>query len=156
MKKIIIIIAAVLVLSLCSCLTMQKEDVEAFQVVAEAAGTRDELYSRARSWFVDSFVSSTAVIEQDDKDGYIIKGKYVDSVQRNIFCTVEIESVITVEIKDGKARLTISAPLSVTAVVDYSRTPTALSKSEVEAINRKRQELFDSFKDFLSTYREDW
>lgn len=156
MKKITIILATILVLSLCSCLTMQKEDVGAFQAVADTGGTKDELYSRSRSWFVESFVSSDAVIEQDDKDGYIIKGKYTDCVQRNVFCTVEIESVITVEIKDGKARLTISAPLSVTAVVDYSRTPTALSKSEVEAINRKRQELFYSFKNFLSAGREDW
>ena len=159
MKKTAIVLAVFLfvVLTLTSCLTMKKEDVGTYQQIAEfPEQTREELYSRARSWFVEAFVSSDAVIEQDDKDAYILKGKYTDSVQRNMLCEVDIESVITVEIKEGKVRMTISEPLKAIAIVGTDRSSTDLSSSEVEKINEHRQALFESLKTYLSSEVEDW
>lgn len=159
MKKTVLflVLAVALLLTSCASLSMTAEDVGVFQKVATFEGqTEDELYTKARSWFVESFVSSESVIEQDDREAHVIKGKYVTTVDRNALCEVETESIITVEIKDGRARMTISTPISVYGIVGVQRSVTNMRPSEVAEINTKRQALFDSFVQYLSAEKEDW
>lgn len=159
-KKTIIGIILLLALMLTSCATLSKtnEDVGVLQEIATFEGqTEDELYTKARSWFVESFNSSEAVIEQQDRTEHIIKGKYSDKVARNMFCNLIYESIITVEIKSERVRFSVSAPINAYTQTGADRlSADKYTTAEVEEINIKRQALYESFKSYLSTEREDW
>ncbi len=159
MKKIVIIaiLFVALLLTSCTSLSMTKEDIGTYQEVVEVEGaTADELYQKAYSWFVASFVDADAVLEQKDKDAHILKGKYVESIDRNLMCELETESVITVELKDGRARFSISAPIRLSAKVGYDRIGTKLSQKEVEKFNLERTKLFSRFLLYMLSPQEDW
>lgn len=159
MKKLILCLVAVFcVLTVISCTSLQSADIETFQEVLTADGmTRDELYNKAQAWFVDSFVDSSEVIELQDKGSGIIKGKYTMTIPRNAMCELVLESVITVEVKDGKARFTVSAPVNGYGRVGYERIAiTGYTTDEVERINISRASLFESFKMYIVTAPEEW
>lgn len=160
MKKSLLLTAVLIaIVLLSSCETMLYEsDIGTFQQVAEFNGqNEDELYTKARSWFVEAFVSSEAVIEQQDANSHIIKGKYSTKMARNLMCDLIYESIITIEIKDGRARFTVSAPVSSYSQVGYDRTSTnGYTPKEVERINKERQTLYNSFKAYMQSEKEDW
>lgn len=160
MKKVglsAIVLLCVLLL-VASCVTIQSDKIEEYQQVAEFEGmTKDELYTKAQSWFVETFNDSKEVIEVKDENAGLIKGKYALTIRRNTMTELILESVITVDIKDGKARFTISPPVSSYALVGYNRTVVSgYTKEEVEKLNISRASLFDSFKNYLVTAPEDW
>lgn len=159
MKKLILLIIAVFcVFAAVSCTSLQSVDIGTFQeVLTVNEMTADELYNKAQAWFVDSFVNSSQVIELQDKGSGVIKGKYTMTIPRNAMCDLVLESVITVEVKDGKARFTVSAPVSGYGRVGYERIDiTGYTASEVERINISRASLFESFKIYLATTPEEW
>lgn len=159
MKKVIIFIVAVFcVFTAVSCTSLQGADIGTYQEILTADGmTGEELYSKAQAWFVDSFVDSSDVIELQDREAGIIKGKYIITIPRNALCKLILECVVTVEIKDGKARLTVSAPVSSYAQVGYNRTGvTGYTAGEVENINAERQALYESFKNYIISPSAEW
>jgi hypothetical protein len=68
--------------------------------------SKQELYLRAREWFVNSFKQSNSVIQMDDKESGTIIGKGNTSISVNsMFGSVEygfIRFTVSVYIKDGK------------------------------------------------------
>ena len=83
-------------------------------VSVEGVGA-DDLYSRAREWFVESFADSESVLEIEDSDSHVLMGKGMFNYRSCIFSgTVKggyagrIRFTIRVETKDGRARLTLS------------------------------------------------
>lgn len=161
MKKSLLLTAVLIVaLVLTSCATIDKtsEDVGVLQEVITYKGqTEEELYTKARSWFVEAFNSSESVIEQQDKESGIIKGKYTDNVARNAFCDVVYESVITVEVKAERVRFSISAPLNAYTVTSRDKFSTdKFTASEVDKMNISRQVLLENFKEYMSTEHEEW
>lgn len=103
MKKVEKLLALVFILFiLTSCTTyMSKDELITQETIVNVPGnSKDELYVKALSWMVDCFESSPDVIEYNDKEAGIIKGKYTISTP---VCT--FKGVITIELKDEKARL---------------------------------------------------
>ena len=84
------------------------EDIVSIVEVPDASSA--DLFVRANTWMVDAFKSSESVIQYSDKEAGIIKGKFVmDNMPIAGFgVSGTIESTITIETKDGKARITIS------------------------------------------------
>jgi len=70
---------------------------------------KDRLFVLANSWAVDAFVSAESVIEFSDKEAGIIKGKYTISFWGDIQ-SYYVRSTLTIEVKDGAARITIADP----------------------------------------------
>jgi hypothetical protein len=66
-----------------------------------------DLYVRANLWFVDAFRSAKSVIEYSDKESGIIKGKYSFLTSTGKWWII---SVITVEVRDGRYKITCSDP----------------------------------------------
>lgn len=71
--------------------------------------SKDELFVKANSWFVEQFVSAESVIEYSDKDAGKIMGKYVCSFKDGIYY-FQARSTISIDVKDSKVRLIISDP----------------------------------------------
>lgn len=153
MRKIVIFMFAVFCMfTAVSCASLSSTDIGPYQEILTVEGeTKEEIYTRAQSWFVDSFVDSSKVIELQDKESGTIKGKYTMTIPRNPMCELVLESVITVEVKDGRVRFTVSSPVNGYARVGYNQTGiTGYTSGEVEKINAERASLFDSFKSYIT------
>lgn len=74
-----------------------------YSEVIEADGTKDELYTRARTWFAETFNDSRGVIQMDDKDAGIIigKGKFIYTDNGATHFTIKIQ------VKDGRYKYDI-------------------------------------------------
>lgn len=159
-ESLLLAVVLIVGLALTSCATIDKtsEDVGVLQEVISFKGqTEDELYTKARSWFVEAFNSSESVIEQQDKGSGIIKGKYTDEVARNAFCDIVYDSVITIEVKAERVRFSVSAPLNAYTRLGLDRCSTdKFTASEVDRMNINRQALLDNFKNYMSTEHEEW
>ena len=86
------------------------ERIEQRTIGIEAA-SRSDLFVRANSWAVDAFVSADSVIEFSDADAGLMKGKYVTYYQEGLY-NVRVRATLTIELKDGAARVTIDNPMS--------------------------------------------
>lgn len=78
-------------------------------VVVDSMLTKAELYTRARTWFVDVFKNSKEVIQYADKDeGEIIGNGYTSIECQGFFCnTYGVQFKVRVQTKNGKAKITI-------------------------------------------------
>ena len=76
------------------------------KVVASPGMNREQIYSHVKSWFIDAFKDSEAVIEFDDKElGKIVgRGSYLFKTM-NIY---RIPFQVEVLIKDSRSKITIS------------------------------------------------
>ncbi|MCF7833363.1 MAG: DUF4468 domain-containing protein [Candidatus Marinimicrobia bacterium] len=82
--------------------------------------TQDNLYIIANEWFVETFYDAESVIQFQDKGGGIIKGKYrylIPKSYHDIFGNyfevgVVTYSIITVVVKDNKAKINIDKMLN--------------------------------------------
>lgn len=87
-----------------SGLTPSPEEIRTFEKVFEIPNTsKDDLYIRANTWFVNTFKSSKSVIQFQDKDAGKIMGKYLMPMTYS-----ECISTITVDVKENRARIHIS------------------------------------------------
>lgn len=91
------------------------EPVEYSDVVEVPNVMKDELYKQVNMWCVDAFKSSDSVIQYNDKEEGVIKGKYIDADllldnPGNGDEYVNIRSTITLEVKDSKYRVSFSDP----------------------------------------------
>lgn len=78
-----------------------------YQEVIDQPGTPEELYTRAREWFVHAYKDANKVIQLDDKANSTIigKGKYMVYLSMN---NRFIQHTITIEAKENRYRYTIT------------------------------------------------
>jgi hypothetical protein len=80
-----------------------------YQEVVEVEGvSKDDLYTRARTWFVKEYKSANAVLQMDDKEAGTLMGKGFFKVMfqgalRDVYHTVQID------VKDDRYRYSINA-----------------------------------------------
>lgn len=89
--------------------TMDHEDARVVEVVNLPNLAQDDIFVRSNSWMVDQFTSAKSVVQFSDKEAGLIKGKYVFDTQDGPYI-VRVKSVITIETKDEKARITLENP----------------------------------------------
>jgi len=106
-------ILPLLVILLVSCATTGTKVTEpvTYSETIEITGvSQDDLYIRANMWFVDAFNNADSVIQFSDKESGVIKGKYIGgSVMVGIYI-YKISTTVTVEVKDGRYRITFDNP----------------------------------------------
>jgi len=73
--------------------------------------SKDDLYVRANTWFVQSFKFAKTVIEFSDKENGKIVGKYTFDYYKGLGDPYTSIQTIIVEIKDERVRITIEEPL---------------------------------------------
>ncbi|MBX2969444.1 MAG: DUF4468 domain-containing protein [Cyclobacteriaceae bacterium] len=79
-----------------------------YQEVVELTGiTQNDLYTRARKWFVNNYKSANAVLDMDDREAGMLIGKGYFEVrfqggQRKVYHQVQLE------VKEGRYRFTIN------------------------------------------------
>jgi uncharacterized protein with TBP-like fold DUF4468 len=84
-----------------------------FAEVIEAAGVpRDELYARAKVWFVAAFIDSKQILEVEDKTEGLLVGKgsipYEPKMLRQMPLHGQIHFTLKVVVKDGRFRYELS------------------------------------------------
>jgi hypothetical protein len=85
-----------------------------YQRIVEVADMKkEEIYSRALSYFVNNYASGKSVIQTQDKDGglIVVKGIYSSAYSGPVLFSMFSCStwhIIRVDVKDGKARITLS------------------------------------------------
>ena len=126
MRRFLLVILSVLVVMLTSCTTMGSEkaspELLSMAVVIDVPGSsHDDLFVKANSWMVDTFKSAKSVIQYTDKEAGIVKGKYVQRLPFGLLGDyMDVTSTVTVEIKEGKARVSFGD-------ANYSQTVTVYS-----------------------------
>lgn len=76
-------------------------------VVQIPEASADELYQRARIWFVHEYRSANAVIQYEDQAEHRLIGKGVFDIPYGLVGPIGIQHTITVETKDGRYRYEI-------------------------------------------------
>jgi hypothetical protein len=110
MKKVQFLITIVLISSTSyGQSTLPKKDgkVTYTNVINVDSVRKDELFVRAKKWFATTYKSANDVIQMDDKDAGEIVGK--GNMQIKYYArNPRISHTITISVKDGKYRYTIS------------------------------------------------
>lgn len=118
MKKITLIIV---VLAFASCgykpPVVTPVTIEPISKVFDVNASKDQLFVRANKWMIAMFNNSESVVEYSDKEAGVVAGKYLlgktssrgtglaasyVGPENNIF------SIITIEVKDNAAKITLS------------------------------------------------
>lgn len=131
MKKANLFAIIIIMILLLGCATMMgvKADPEmrTFEKIIEIQGTtKNDLYVKANSWFVDTFNSAESVIEYQDKEAGKIMGKYILFYKEGIYSYM-VRQIISVDIKNNKVRFIIKNPY-------YTITGDALNGQYIENI----------------------
>jgi hypothetical protein len=80
-----------------------------YQSVVQVDGTsKNDLYKRGKTWFINTFSSSENVIEYEDKEEGIIMGKGLFPVKANMVSAGHVRFTIKIEFKDGRYRYTLT------------------------------------------------
>lgn len=158
LMKNLIILFSLFTLYGCAGSKIPKEQLTKIKVI-ECDGSKDKLYIKANQWFVETFNSAEHVIEFSDKEAGVITGKYVecDSKLGGTDC---YKSVIRVEIKEDKVRISASNPM-------YALKNNQYSNGEYRSITHQRQfnkisskwaKLFNHFDEYMinNNASDDW
>ncbi len=113
LQTIASIILAVFMLSGCGTVMGVKAPPEASsmeKIIDIAKADKDELYIKANTWFVDTFVSAESVIEFQDKEAGKIAGKYTFEYSEG-FQRYRVKQTIDLSIRDNMVRVEIRSPV---------------------------------------------
>ena len=94
--------------------------VGAYQKTIEVSASKDEIFIRTMKWMTKTFQSAKSVIQYQDKEAGIVTGNgKID--MNNPVTKVYMDFVLTIEIKEGKVRLTFDN-LSTSTIVGAETT----------------------------------
>jgi hypothetical protein len=167
MKNLLVILVAGLVYVSCATSPTEQNssgaDAPPYISVIDAPGiSQDVLYRRLNSWFVDTFKSAESVIQYQDKDEGIIKGKYSFDIMRGLEKTPML-GTITVEVKEGRYRAQFSDPQFANAEYEIRNNPFLASlydEDSLKAVYGKIKESWDALLSQLAsamvTATEEW
>lgn len=85
-----------------------------YNAIVTATGKKDELYSKARSWFATAFKKANYVLQMDDKEAGKLIGKGTatgvlkDSWNISVTAGFTLSYTVFVTVKDGKYRYEIT------------------------------------------------
>lgn len=166
-KKLVFLVSLLLAFFIVSgCAHMNKDmentDASFSEIIVIPGKTKDDLFVKANSWMVDTFVKADSVVEYSDKQAGLIKGKYVTDTTDGMYL-MRIKSVITIEVKDGKARVSLSNPMqkatgSMLGGAPYNNPYAPVESQQFfdEKVKPQFAEVVDSFKMSLQKTQSSW
>jgi len=110
MKKLYLSIFLLIFLQACATTAfVEYKPIEINEVVLVPGKNKTEIYTKARQWFTNYFISGESVIDYEDKESGTIIGKgTADNGSINIVSRSRINYKIKVDTKDNKARISVS------------------------------------------------
>lgn len=141
-KITVLLLLLTILLTNCSGLRFNKgefvsDELKKYQQIIKAPKqTKFELYIKINSWFVEKFKSSESVIEFQDKDAGKIIGKYTFDLKDGIYF-LRIKQTISIDIKNGKVRLTIKDPKYLILGDEFNGSQFYLGRSEYKSVIHK-------------------
>lgn len=154
MRKIIVILSTISLLG-CSGLKVVPKEERKIEKIFEVDGkNKKELYVAVNSWFVENFKNRKSVIQFQDKENGKVMGKYVFNYKTTCFLSTKntwYKQLISVDIKDGKARFIIKNP-QYKIDNDYYR---ATRRKHIEKLKPKWKNLSTSFGMYINK-DDDW
>ncbi|MEM9549216.1 MAG: DUF4468 domain-containing protein [Bacteroidota bacterium] len=93
-----------------SCNTSKRivatEESKQFEVTIDVPDKNaNQIYTSVNEWMVLTFVNAESVIQFQDKESGKAMGKYVGDYKKPEFPSVPFKSIISVDVKDQKARI---------------------------------------------------
>ncbi|MBL6448541.1 DUF4468 domain-containing protein [Fulvivirga sp. 29W222] len=125
-----------------------------YQEVVEATGDAQELYGKAKEWFVNSYKDANAVIQLEDAEKRKLIGKGVINVVHTMVGR-DVYHTVTIEAKDGRYRYTIDHFI-IDWITDGRHTPLEKykgkpgSKKMFERVDEEVQDLIATLKTHMS------
>jgi hypothetical protein len=110
MKKVTLILAILMI----SCGPMMEVKISKTEKVIETNLTKNEIFVKSNQWMVKTFNNAESVIQFSDKESGTITGKYMLKQLFTIGLNYQtipnggIFAIINVDIKENKARITIT------------------------------------------------
>ena len=98
-----------------SCVSVKSFSFKPYTQTVKTNHNQDENYIKANEYLVEAFNSSKSIIQFSDKEGGIVKGKYM--MQGSAAYGVSNSSIVTIKVKDSLAKITI-----VSGKLNYQRT----------------------------------
>jgi hypothetical protein len=131
-----------------------------FSEVVDVTGLSSaDLYTRINLWFVDAFKNAESVIEFSDKDSGVIKGKYLFRGNDGPY-PYDCQSTITVDVKDGKYRVSFTLPYifyySPNGINRSTRPAPVQNQAMADVIMAEWKNLANDLKRNSSKQTEDW
>jgi len=109
MRKALWTVLLCLLLTACASMTPAAPEDQELQAVIEVPGqSKDQLFARTLAWMAESFVSSKAVIELQDKENGRIIGHGRTSFSSMGLVEIPCDYTLIVDVKDEKLRLTFN------------------------------------------------
>ena len=140
MKKAFVILAFVFCFLFFGCVSTKSVEMQPFEEIVDVPGKMaDDLFVKSNSWMVDNFKNANSVVQFSDKAAGVIKGKYIAPNIQDGMYLYDIQSTITIEVKDERYRISMADP-----VVYYLGTTYAPT-----AGNRQVYPLYDKLADKL-------
>ena len=160
MKKLMLI-GVLFVLLFNSCASMQSVSIDPFEAVVNVADMeKDTIFVRVNSWMVDSFKNADSVIQFSDKDAGIVKGKYITPrVQGSGGYFYDIESTITIEVRDGRYKISMDNPSVYYVGTIFQSVPRQSYKLTTELAEKIKVEwakLAQNLENSFSASSSDW
>ena len=163
--KLSILIGSIFLMTACGSVMSDMEPLrgEVDSITVDAPGAKgDDLYIVSNSWCVDTFVSAESVIEFQDKEAGMIKGKYVTDLIDGMYY-VSVKTIITVQVKNEKARMILSDPMmritgdSLNGIYASAKSYTPISSTSVYGkMKPEWQDLLTSFENAIKTQKGSW
>ena len=127
------------------------EDMAPYQEIRVIKGTKDDLFFRTKKWMAETFQSSKAVIELENKN----KEKIIENARilvKGVFgTTIYFDMSIIIDIRDGKIRFTAKNFSESHPDVDGFKTDNAYQWQELK---HKIRNMFNDLILFIKTDRE--
>lgn len=122
--------------------------------------TKDQLYAKSLAWMAETFVSSKAVIEVQDKDGGKIIGNAVTTVFKVLVPlavgqTVDSKYTLILEMKDGAVRF-IAKGFDGTIGGWHGRELIADKPANMAKLRANMEQLRDSLQAYLTKQDAKW
>lgn len=108
MKKVVVSVVVLCILILAGCQSTQSipPSENTYSMIYEFPGmSAEEIFTAANDWMVTMFRSAESVIEYSDKESGIITGRCYADVPMGGFIPVNMRFKLTVNTKDGRARI---------------------------------------------------
>lgn len=162
-KQIFIVVTILLVTVLFqSCATMPQANQELLQMskVLEVEGSSaDDLFIRSNLWAVSAFNRADYVIQYQDKEAGVIKGKFSESIRTGLMgiAIVDITTVMTIEIKSGKLRISFGDVSAEFADYEFKRTgKPILTDAIMEKVQLSWKAMVKDLEESLNAKTDSW
>ena len=160
-KNLFLCCILILTLQGCASSLISAKPIEINEVVSVPNQTKIEIYTKARQWFTNYFISGESVIDYEDKESGTIIGKGVaENGNINYVVPSRINYKIKVDTKDNKMRVSVNLinyTQHTSYDIGYVNSPFTTEKSEKKA-RATMEKAISSLKEYVlsSKNMSDW